>query len=101
MIGCIYRHHTPIANSTTIFSEKILNTLSNSKNKVCALLGDFNIDLLKTDTHDPTCEFYDIISANGLRPLTLQPSRVQSTNRGTSATLIDNIFLAIFKISLP
>ena len=97
VIGCIYRHHTPIANFTTIFSEKILNTLSNSKNKVCALLGDFNIDLLKTDTHDQTCEFYDIISAFGFRPLILQPSRVQSTNRGTSATLIDNIYVSDFQ----
>ena len=93
VIGCIYRHHTPINNFTANFSEKILQTVCKEKNKVCAMLGDFNIDLLKVDKHDHTCDFYDIFTAFGFRPLVLQPTRVQTTNRGTSATLIDNIFV--------
>ena len=97
VIGCIYRHHTPITNFISIFSEKILQKLHNEKKKVCALLGDFNIDLLQTDNHDNTCEFYDVISAFGFRPLVLQPTRVQTTSRGTSATLIDNIFVSDFE----
>ena len=97
VIGTIYRHHTPITNFISNFSEKILQKLSKEKNKVCALLGDFNIDLLQTDTHDKTCEFYDIISAFGFRPLVLQPSRIQTTSRGTSSTLIDNIFVSDFE----
>ena len=97
VIGCIYRHHTPITNFISNFSEKILQKLHNEKNKVCALLGDFNIDLLQTDNHDNTCEFYDVISAFGFRPLVLQPTRVQTTSRGTSATLSDNIFVSDFE----
>ena len=97
VIGSIYRHHTPITNFISNFSEKILQKLCNEKNKVCALLGDFNIDLLQTNTHDKTCEFYDIISAFGFRPLVLQPTRIQTTSRGTSATLIDNIFVSDFE----
>ena len=93
IIGSSYRHHTPIASFISHFSEKVLHKLSKDKNKKCALLGDFNIDLLQTDSHDISCDFYDIISAFGFRPLILQPSRVQTTRRGTSATLIDNIFI--------
>ena len=52
-------------------------------------MGDFNIDLLKIDSHNETCKFYDILSANGFRPLILQPTRVTLS----SATLIDNIFI--------
>ena len=93
VIGSIYRHHTPIVSFLSHFSEKVLQKLSKDKNKKFALLGDFNIDLLQTDTHDSSCDFYDIISAFGFRPLILQPSRVQTTRRGTSASLIDNIFI--------
>ena len=93
VVGSIYRHHTPIVSFISHFSEKVLHKLSKDKNKKCALLGDFNIDLLQTDTHGNSCDFFDIISAFGFRPLILQPSRVQTTRRGTSATLIDNIYV--------
>ena len=54
-------------------------------NKELYLLGDFNIDLLKTDANID--EFYNIISSNFLVPQTL-PTRITSTSR----TLIDNLF---------
>ena len=57
--------------------------------KKSLLLGDFNVDLLKFDTHSGTRDYYDILSANGFRPLIYQPTRVS----GSSATLIDNIFI--------
>ena len=56
---------------------------------MCALLGDFNVDISKYGTHSDTELFYDLISANSFRPLILQPTRVTSN----SATLIDNIFI--------
>ena len=43
---------------------------------------------MKTDTHDKTCDFFEIITAFSFKPSILQPTRVTST----SATLIDNIF---------
>ena len=52
-------------------------------------MGDFNVDLLKIDQHEESNLFYNVLTANGFRPLILQPSRVQRT----SATLIDNIFI--------
>ena len=96
LIGGIYRHHTSISNFLSEFSGKILQKISSEKNKVCALLGDLNIDLLQVESHDKICEFFYILSAFGFRPLILQPSRVQTTKRGTSATLIDNIFVNDF-----
>ena len=53
------------------------------ENKELYLLGDFNIDLLKTDDDDNIDEYYNIISSN----ITL-PTRITSTSR----TLIDNVF---------
>ena len=46
------------------------------------------MDLLKMDTHDKTCNFFETMSAFSYKPSILQPTRVSST----SATLIDNIF---------
>jgi hypothetical protein len=51
-------------------------------------MGDFNIDLLKTDSHLPTSEFLDLNLANSMLPCINKPTRVT----GTTATLIDNIF---------
>ena len=52
------------------------------------IMGDFNIDLLKSDTHKPTNDFINMMFANSLIPLINRPTRVTSK----SATLIDNIF---------
>ena len=50
--------------------------------------GDFNVDLLKHDTHSGTKPFLDCMYGLGLHPLMDRPSRI-TTN---SCTLIDNIF---------
>ena len=52
-------------------------------------MGDLNADLLKIDTHSDTCEFYELMSSFGFKPLIMQPTRVTSR----SATIIDNIFV--------
>ena len=52
------------------------------------MLGDYNIDLLKTDDDDNIDEYYNIISSNFLVPRIILPTRITSTSR----TLIDNIF---------
>ena len=57
--------------------------------KICALLGDFNVDLIKYGDNQLIDSFYDQISSHGFRPLILQPTHVSSN----SATLIDNIFI--------
>ena len=88
IIGCIYRHHTPISLFCSEFMNKTLHKISKSK-KTYALLGDFNINLLDYEKHPGVNDFYDTISSYGFRPLILQPTRVTKT----SSTLIDNIFI--------
>lgn len=50
-------------------------------------MGDFNINLLNTDSHDATEQFLDIVSSYYFSPHILQPSRITYH----PATLIDNI----------
>ena len=51
-------------------------------------LGDFNLDLLKHDTHDATNQFIEIMYNNSLLPVINRPTRVTCN----TATLIYNIF---------
>ena len=56
--------------------------------KYCAILGDFNLDLLKFETHNPTNEFINILSSFCFQPHILQPTRITDHSK----TLIDNFF---------
>ena len=89
IIECIYRHHTPIPTFLTGFLGDALNVVSKQPNKICALMGDFNADLIKYATNANTGDFYDLLCSHAFRPLILQASRVTTK----SATLIDNIFI--------
>ena len=75
------------------FFENILLKTCEEKNKKSALLGDYNIDLLNIENDEKISDFYNLLTAFGFRPLILQASRIQTTSRSTSATLIDNIFV--------
>ena len=94
IIGCIYRHHSTIPLFCSTYLNKALNQITKSK-KTCALLGDFNADLIDYGEHADITSFYDLISSHGFRPLILQPTRLRTgTKPGTKAgTLIDNIFI--------
>ena len=61
---------------------------TNRENKLCLLLGDFNIDLLKIETHVDTDNFLNILESSFFLPQILQPTRITDH----STTLIDNIF---------
>ena len=85
LVGVIYRAHTSIDIFNTDVNH-VLQILS-KENKNYYLLGDFNIDLLKDETHRPTSEFLDLIYSYYLVPTILKPTRITET----SATIIDNI----------
>ena len=59
-----------------------------TENKVCYLMGDYNIDLLNIESHGPTSDYNDTMYSNGFIPLITRPTRITNS----SATLIDNIF---------
>ena len=52
-------------------------------------MGDFNINLLNSDTDPNVSDFYDILSSNFFVPYILQPARLTKNSK----TLADNIFL--------
>lgn len=60
--------------------------------KYCTLMGDFNINLLNFDSHTPTDEFINTMTAYCFQPHIIQPTRITSDH---SATLIDNIYYSI------
>ena len=88
LIGCIYRHHSSIKCFVDEFLATILQKVGKEKNKVCAIMGDFNADLLQIDSHEDTNYFYNILTSQSFRPLILQPTRVTAT----SATLIEYFY---------
>ena len=58
------------------------------ENKLFYICGDFNINLLNSDTHLPTANFIDVMYSASLFPFITKPTRVTEQ----TATLIDNIF---------
>ena len=58
------------------------------ENKPFVILGDFNLDLLKYDSHFDTDNFLDIMLSYRFQPHIVQPTRITDH----SSTLIDNIF---------
>ena len=86
IIACMYRKPDSQIEKFTCELDELFGEIKN--NKVLYITGDFNIDLIKQDTHSQTKHFIDTIFGMGLFPLITKPSRI--TNH--SATLIDNIF---------
>ena len=87
IVGVMYR---PPNTDMKDFNEIIKELLENIKreNKICYLMGDYNIDLLNIESHSPTSDYNDIMYSNGFIPLITRPTRVTNS----SATIIDNIF---------
>ena len=72
------------------FNTNYLNSLldkASKEQKSVFLLGDFNINLLNYNDHNPTNEFLDSLASNSFVPYILQPTRLTSHSK----TCIDNI----------
>jgi hypothetical protein len=91
IVGCIYR---PPNSNMNDFIDEYSNILKQieDKNHVY-LLGDFNIDLLKYNTHSSTSQFINMMFSSSFIPLINRPTRVTKT----TATLIDNIYTNRFE----
>ena len=88
IFGCIYRHpSTSITDFNENFLTPLLQKLSLEKIS-CCLMGDFNINLLKTASNTCVSVFYQMMSSSFFTPHILQPTRITSNTQ----TLIDNIF---------
>ena len=69
------------------YLNQILEILSREHKQVF-LLGNFNINLLSYNDHQPTNDFLDSLASNSFIPYILHPTRITSHSK----TLIDNIF---------
>ena len=89
VIGCVYRHPSSTISVDQFTNDHIEPLLQKivSENKMCTLMGDFNIDLLKIDSVISSNHFFNTMYSNFFAPYILQPTRP------ASSTLIDNIFL--------
>ena len=88
LIGCVYRHpNTSVNDFTEDFILPLLNKLA-FENKKCLIMGDFNIDLLKSSNNTAISNYYQTMCSFYFAPFVLQPTRITNT----SSTLIDNIF---------
>jgi hypothetical protein len=83
----IYR---PANNKIELFENAIDNILSKigKENKICYLMGDFNIDLLKSESCDYTNRLIEQLFTSSFLPLITKPTRITAH----TATLIGNIF---------
>ena len=83
----MYRHPNSSLEKFTKFVYSCLDKIRND-NKLCVILGDFNINLLNFQSHDATENFINTMGSYCYSPQILQPTRITHH----SATLIDNIF---------
>ena len=90
IVGVVYRPNTQPRADIDIFMQKIIEIQSiiKEENKISYLMGDFNIDLLKVNTHAKTNEFVNYVISQGFLPTITRPTRITPH----SATLIDHIY---------
>ena len=87
ILGCIYRHPSMEVND---FNEGYLSPLMEKlpSAKHTFLLGDFNIDLMKSDEDENTSNYFDTLTSLSFIPHIIHPTRITPHSK----TLIDNIF---------
>ena len=84
-VGCYYR--PPVSLNDFKSTEDNLSAIS-FEIKLSYIMGDLNINILNSHSHQPTNEFFNLMTSNCLYPSVCKPTRITSS----TATLIDNIF---------
>ena len=92
VIGVIYR---PPSENTLEFIETVNEIISGvtKGNKHCYITCDFNLDLLKHESHSITAQFIESLFAFGFLPMITKPTRITAH----SATLIDTFLQTILQ----
>lgn len=102
IIGNFYRPPRNNTDCTVGFIDELNLALSKldklSKRHEVAIVGDFNIDLLKFNSNNFTNEFLESMLSHSYHPKITLPTRLDQ--RYNSASLIDNIFLKLGEVSL-
>ena len=88
IVGSIYKHPSmDISAFNKEHVQPLLETIS-KEGKSVILLGDLNINLLKSDTEENVSNFLDTLGNNLILPQITLPTRITPQTK----TLIDNIF---------
>ena len=91
IVGTIYRPPDENVTDNSDLLRKLLSTAT-GENKICYVMGDFNLDLLRHGQHAITGEFvelyYNVFSWSPTLPRDHKATRITSNN----TSLIDNIF---------
>ena len=87
--------YRPPGRSVDKFNDQLKNLLQKLEHRNLILCGDFNINLLNTESHLGTEQFLQILNNYGAYPLITKPTRITLG----SSTLIDNIFTNLIRTS--
>ena len=90
IVDCVYKHPNMNVSGFNFLINQPLDKISEEQKQIF-LLGDFNINLLNYNEHQPTNEFLDSLAPNSIIPYILQPTRLTSYSK----TLTDNIVLNV------
>ena len=77
-MGFLYKHpNMDVLDFKNNYLNQIFETVSKERKQVF-LLGDFNINLLNYNDHQPTNDFLDSLVSNSFIPYILHPTRINS-----------------------
>ena len=87
VISVVYK--LPESNTDILFVAHFSDLMGiiSKERKQCILMGGFNLDLIKVDTHNQSKDFVHSLYTNAFYPTISKPTRVTEH----SATLLDNI----------
>ena len=85
IIGVVYR---PPGADLSLVNNKLKEITNKLRAYEVYIMGDFNVDLIKSNSHRQSTEFLEGFYSESMYPLISLPTRITDT----SATLIDNIF---------
>ena len=84
VVGVVYR---PPGGDMARFGTELVRVLGLLQGTDAYIMDDFNVDLLKLETHGLTSDYFGEFTSQGFYPLVSLPTRLTDT----TATLIDNI----------
>ena len=91
IVGSLYRSPNTPEEPLCNHLREILNKIKPKKSYQVIIIGlDHNLDLLKSDQHNPTSKFLELMLDHSMLPTITRPTRITSS----SAMLIDNVFIS-------
>ena len=76
-VGVVYRPPSQKLQNFMNSLDLLLASIS-KENKICYVVGDWNLDLIKHHCHESTGEFLEIMYSRMSFPLTTRPTRLTS-----------------------